>query len=440
MIPQVPIPPTLLTARAVVGDRADHAPGALLVRWGGEATPLGGTILAAGAPDAVRAHPDAAGAEALDWPDHALLPAFVNAHTHLDLTHIGPRPYDAAGGFAGWGGMILRERRTDDAGIMASVRRGVGLLLEAGVVAVGDIAGVGSTAPTAALRESSLLGVSYVEYFGLAERAEDAAAAMRAVVEQDRAATPHPRVALGLSPHAPYSASVRVYEEAAALQRVWGVPISTHLSECPEELEFVAECAGPLRAFLERLDLWRETLFSEFGRGERPIGHLASVLERARILCAHLHSVTTDELTLLSRSATPVVYCPRCADYFGRPESFGPHRYREMLSAGVRVALGTDSVINLPARADGAPAALSTLEEARLLVRRDGLPARTALAMATTHGAEALGLDPALFTLAPGECAGFVAVPINGDASKPLDAVMASDSPPTLLRPGLKPS
>ncbi|MFG0274255.1 MAG: amidohydrolase family protein [Phycisphaerales bacterium] len=439
MIPQVPILPTLLIARAIVGNRADHAPGALLIRWGGDATPLGGSILAAGSPEEVRAHPDAAGAEVVEWPEHALLPAFVNAHTHLDLTHIGPRPYDDAGGFAAWGGMVLRERRRDDVGIMASVRRGVGLLLEAGVVAVGDIAGVGSTAPTEALRESSLLGVSFVGFFGLPERAEPAAEAKRALVEQESASAPHARVAMGLSPHAPYSASVRIYEEAAALQRVWGAPISTHLSECPEELEFVAECAGPLRSFLERLDLWRETLFSEFGRGERPVAHLAGVLERARILCAHLHSVTDEELALLSRTRTPVVYCPRCADYFGRADAFGPHRYREMLSAGVRVALGADSVINLPAREDGAPSALSTLDEARLLVRRDGLPARTALAMATTHGAEALGLDPALFTLDAGPCAGVVAVPVGAEM-RPLDAVMATDAPPTLLRPGLAPS
>jgi len=434
-MPQVPTPPTLLLPGALADARADTPGAALLLEWGGEAAPLGGRILAAGPASEVCAHEVAAGARVVELPGRVLLPAFVNAHTHLDLTHIGPRPYEPDGGFIGWARMILRERRTEEAGVAASVRRGVGLLLEGGVVAVGDIAGMGSAVPTATLRESPLLGVSFVELFGLAERAEETAAFARSLVEAE-AERPGGRIALGLQPHAPYSASLRVYEEAAALQRVWGAPVATHLSECSEEIEFVESASGPMREFLTELGEWRETLFSEFGQGRRPIGHLARVLEAARIVCAHLHSVADDELATLARSNTPVVYCPRCADYFGRPAQFGPHRYREMLSAGIRVALGTDSVVNLPPADGGRPPTLSTLDEARLLVRRDDLPARTALAMATTHGAEALGLDPALFTFEPGPIAGVIAIECNG--AHPLETVMGSDAPPTLLRPGME--
>jgi len=437
-------PPTLLLAGAVADAAgALAAPGAVLFEWGGEATPLGGHIFASGEARRVRSHPRASGATVVEAPGCVAIPGLVNAHTHLDLTHLGPREFDSGGGFVGWADMIRRGRRRDPAGVAESVRRGVGLSIEGGVVAVGDIAGEGLAAAVGALRDSALLGVSYLELFGLGDRAEEAAAFAREAVEQDAAGRGPgvERVRLGLQPHAPYSASRRVYEAAASIQRDRGTPLSTHLGESPEEAAFVERAEGPLREFLESLGLWRETLFSEFGRGVRPIGHLAGVLEQARVLCAHLHDVTDEELALLARTGTPVVYCPRSAAYFGRPEQFGPHRYREMLDAGVRVALGTDSIVSLPASSGGegvsggAPT-LSTLDEARLLVRRDDLPARTALAMATTWGADALGLDPALFTLAPGASAGIALVECDAIGDDPLGAVMRSDAKARLLRPG----
>ncbi|XHC27268.1 hypothetical protein ABWH91_06785 [Phycisphaerales bacterium ac7] len=60
--------------------------------------------------------------------------------------------------------------------------------------------------------------------------------------------------------------------------------------------------------------------------------------------------------------------------------------------------MGTDSIVNLPEEDSDR---LSTLDDARLLVRRDGLPPGVALAMATWRGADALGLDPDCYSLAP---------------------------------------
>ena len=55
----------------------------------------------------------------------AVLPALVNAHTHLDLTHIGPQPYNADGGFVGWVELIRSGRAPDEAQVARSVRLGV---------------------------------------------------------------------------------------------------------------------------------------------------------------------------------------------------------------------------------------------------------------------------------------------------------------------------
>ncbi len=92
---------------------------------------------------------------------------------------------------------------------------------------------------------------------------------------------------------------------------------------------------------------------------------------------------------------------------FRSPAAFGPHRYRQMQEAGITVALGTDSIINLD-RADR----LSPFDDARLLVSRDHLTPIAALGMLTVAGARALGLPPSSVTFTPGrQVLGCVSIP-----------------------------
>lgn len=431
-------------AGVVDADRVDAAPGAALVAW--DAPAVGGkparpTVLAAGSPHAVASHPAAAGAPVVRIPEAVLLPALVNAHTHLDLTHIGPRACPALGGFAAWGAMILAERRTDDAGIAASVALGVERSLAGGVVAVGDIAGIGSLAPVEALRRSPLSGVSFVEFFGLGDRQAGAADAMADVL--DRTPLDDRAVRVGLQPHAPYSAGSRLYQAAAALGRGRGAPLATHLAEMLDERVFIATGRGPLLGLLEKLGFADGAALAEFGRGLTPVAHLAAALAEARWLVAHGNDLTDDDIGILRRCGATVVYCPRCHEYFGHPKTLGPHPYRRLQRAGVRVALGTDSIVNLPPVTDGGSApegalpVMSTLDEARLLFRRDGESPRALLAMATTTGGAALGLDADLFRFAGGPMGGMIAVDVSGTDEKlpSAERALCSDAPPALLAP-----
>jgi cytosine/adenosine deaminase-related metal-dependent hydrolase len=385
----------------------------------------------------------------IDRRDAAALPAFVNAHTHLDLTHVGPKPYDPAGGFVGWVDMVRRSRSAGSAAsVRAAVVEGVRRSLAGGVVAVGDVAGAGGEgegidglAAAEALRDSGLLGVSFVELFGLGRR--EAAARQRIAelverAERERAAASGgaPRVRLGAQPHAPYSAGPGVYRAAGVAARS-RLPTASHLAETPEEFELVAHGRGPMRTFLETLGVYDG---SAFGGGRTPIEHVAAAGGLERMLVAHAHGVSDGDIDLLTRANAAVAYCPRCAAYFERERAFGPHRFAELRAAGVPVALGTDSVINLPAaEADR----LSTLNEARLLVRRGACDAPTALAMCTTDGARALGLDESLFRLRAGEdstpgergraIAGVVLIRFDG-AQDVRESAMRGGGAPELVR------
>lgn len=442
-------------------------PGAVLVRRGrGQDGGPTLSLLAAGTPRDVDDHPARAKAVTIDRPGAVLIPGLVNAHTHLDLTHLGPRPLPPGPGrFTAFAEVVRQGRLTDAAGIGASVRRGVELSLAGGTVAVGDIAGaVGGRASTlagAALAEaagpSGLNGVSYVEFFGLGparRRSLDLA------LETLESLNDRGGVRFGIQPHAPYSVAADVYQESAqgAVQR--GVPWCTHLAESPEERALVAAGDGPLREFLERIGVWDAASAEGFGLGRTPVAHLRATLawlssalraaERGlpAPMVVHVNDAGDADIAVLAGCNACVAYCPRSSAYFGVHETFGPHRYRDMLGAGINVCLGTDSIVNLPAEAaDPALGGISVLDELRLLRRRDGTDARTLLAMATVNGAAALGLETTafLFGSVPGltrpvvggrPIAGVVAAPAAADATDAFDALALGSGPAELLASG----
>ncbi len=416
-------------------DRVSIAPGSLLMTAGSD----GPEILAAGTPGDVDRHPASASARRIELPSSVLLPGFVNAHTHLDLTHVGPRPIDPSGGFVAFADLVRTARRADDEGIADSVRRGIELCRKGGTAAVGDIAGAAggrpSLVPWRTLAASGLAGVSFLEFFAIGRVQADWLARVQAALDAAQASPANGAARLGLQPHAPNSVSLAAYAWATEQATARSLPLSTHLAETPEERQFIADGRGPMRDFLERLGIWDHSPASEIGHGRHPVEHLAQILRSLPFVVAHVNDADDVAIQTLAQSGASVAYCPRASEYFGAATHFGPHRYRDMVRAGVNVALGTDSIINLPT-AEVVAGGLSILDEARLLHRRDGTDPDLLLAMATVNGAAALGLERSRFTFGRGSrVAGVVAVDVTGtDASGvPMARALASAAPARLL-------
>jgi cytosine/adenosine deaminase-related metal-dependent hydrolase len=379
---------------------------------------------------------DHGSAHILDRTNCVLIPGLVNAHSHLDLTALGPRAHDTNRGFVEWVRMIIDERPTDPAAIRASIAAGTGLTLAGGVVAVGDIigaaGGVPHTAGLGALAESPLEGVGFIEYFGIAVRKVLGISVLHDLAHEIAAWPASARIRPGLHPHAPNTVSLPLYEESVRIANRDGFPISTHLAESPEERTFIAEADGPQRDLLERMGIWDESELEFIGTGRHPVAHLEHVLSKRPFVCAHVNDADDRAIGILAETGASVAYCPRASAYFGAPAHFGPHRFRDMLDAGVNVCLGTDSIVNLDT-----PDRISPLDDARLLARTTDADARTLLSMMTTRGAAALGLDPDRYRFRDtGPIAGIVAVPIGGDRADPVDpadAVVRSAGDPELL-------
>lgn len=398
-----------------------------------------GRVLAVGKPDEIVSHEAARHARVIDARDSVLIPGLVNAHTHLDLTHIGPQPHDPAEGFVSWIERIRAGRAVAEAAITASVVRGVELARAGGTVAVGDIAGAARGVPTLVpwlvLRESGLRGVSFVEFFAIGRGEQRGLESIRELIADWEADNTQMR--LGLQPHAPATVSRGAYSWATDEARARNLPLATHLAETVEEREFIARGTGPLRRLLEKVGIWDDAILDDVGHGLTPVGHLAGVLESGRFLAAHVNDVDDAGLETLARTGTSVAYCPRASAYFGAPERLGQHQYRKMLRAGINVCLGTDSIVNLPASAsEPERGGVSILDEMRLLHQRDGIDPLTLLRMATINGAAALGLDAGLCNLGSGgRPAAILGVRIhkNPGETDPLAAMLDSDEPVRLL-------
>ncbi len=342
----------------------------------------------------------------LDLPDRLLLPGMVNAHAHLELTAIGPRPYP--GDFLSWVKMLREHwpgegepwsRLPDEAWFAEAAGRGAELSLAAGVVAVGDICR--SNATIAVQRAAGLRGVGFIELFGMGEPWD--APALDKIAQ----------TAEGLQPHAPYSAGPRLFDAAARSGR----PVCTHLAETRDEAQFVAQATGPFRDFLERIGKWDEKFAPAYQRGLSPVQWMRPHLEQTRWLLAHCNYVSDEDIAILAQCGAAVAYCPIASEYF----SHTGHRYRDMLDAGVNVCLGTDSIVCMsPPEAEPQP--LGILPQMRRLYERDGIDPALLLKMATTHGRRALGL--------PDEDDAFFAVRIDpADATDPLTQALTNREP-----------
>ncbi len=410
-------------AMVVDGETVAEAPGAILLDGEND-------ILAAGAPEVIGVPEDA---EVVDLPRSIILPALVNAHAHLDLTHLGS--WERPRSFVEWISRVRAARATSDEEIAESVRRGIELSRSGGVALVGDIAGAGSQVPAEVMREMGMAGVSFLEVFGIGTGERKAidfvwelhgavASRKKREVELDP-----PPVRIGIEPHAPYSCSPEVYRAA----RETNLPLATHLAESLEEVEFTTRGTGTFKSLLQMVGVWDVSCAKP---GASPVARVLDAIGEDRpIVAAHLNYVDDRDLDRLAQSRVSVAYCPRASEYFGHPQdgAWGAHRYRDMLARGINVALGTDSIICL-----GEAGRMTVLDDMRFLYVRDGTNPRTLLAMATVNGAKALGFEPNLVTLRAGRKAGIIAIDLDEPRfdRDPLTSIMLSDRRPRWIAGG----
>jgi len=338
--------------------------------------------------------------DAADLGPVAIMPALVNAHTHLELSYLSGKvpPTER---FLDWIRTIMSARRqypdAADPRILDAARAAIADAHASGTGLLGDISNTLVTAPL--LREAAMPAQIFYEL--LRFNVSDAESMTReARAKADAAASADGGVRVSLAPHAPYSVSPALFRAIRTdLDAHPGQVTSVHLGESAEETEFIRRGIGPWRTLLEELGVWTDAWMPP---GTSPAAYLEQLgfLDR-RVLAVHGVQLDGDDLDRLRARDMTIVSCPRSNQHVG----VGPPPLEAFYAMNVNVAFGTDSLASAPDLN-----LFAELAETRRLAPR--VSARTLLDSATRRGAIALGFEDDYGTLDVGRRAQLIAVRI----------------------------
>ena len=342
-----------------------------------------------------------------DFGEAAILPGFVNTHSHLELTVMRGFLEREENEFFAWlRKLTLARLAMSVEDLLVSATCGAIEAARAGVTCLGD-ASSAALQPMKALREIGLRGIVYQESFGPDPGlAGENVAQLREQISELRALEDG-LVRVGVSPHAPYSVSGRQLELISRLAIDENLPLMMHAAESHAEKLFMLEGRG---VFAEGL---RARRIEWQAPGISTIQYLKrhGVLETSPLL-AHCINVDERDLELIKEHSASIAHCPKSNAKLGH----GRAPFAEFIKREIKVGLGSDSVASNNT--------CDMLEEARfamLLARLDmEVTAAQTLYGATLGGAQALGKDDQIGALAEGMQADITVVSLDGAHQQPV--------------------
>src|ERR687892_1866099 len=268
--------------------------GAVLVREGrieavGDLTDIG------------RENPDT---EVRFFPNCTIIPGAVNAHAHL-----GFRREDApeGGTFSEWLASLIERLPEKEAWTAEAARDCAREAIEAGTTYMAESSPYGECLPQ--LAESGMAGTVYAEFFPHEiGTPEEAVESIIAKVRELREGLPE-RVDAQVSVHSPYTVDPESSRLAARRTRELGWRLAIHLSESPEEVEFVRHGTGGLA------DIFGSNEWG--GIGVSPVRFAGDVgLLAPQTIAAHLATAVSEtDIEVLPQTGTAVAHRPPSNTY-----------------------------------------------------------------------------------------------------------------------------
>jgi cytosine/adenosine deaminase-related metal-dependent hydrolase len=323
--------------------------------------------------------------------DGILSPGFVNAHCHLELSHMkGMIP--AHTGLQEFVKQIVSLRQIDPETIQAAIVSAEQEMFANGIVAVGDIS---NTLDTLAQKAKHLLAYyTFVELYDLdptrAENKLNAGLEMQKVFEQNC-------IRASLVPHAPYSVTNQLWN---LISTHFGAhTISMHNQETPDENEFFKNKTGSFLGMYERtkvsLDFFEST-------GLSSLQSVLPIFKNANTSILVHNSFTNAEDINAVKKQMPNSFwclCPNANQYI--EQTMPPI---ELLRAnGANIIVGTDSYAS--------NWSLNILDELKTIQKHNAqIPLEEMLGWATINGARALQMSKHLGSFEKGKQPGVVVI------------------------------
>ncbi|MGY1838206.1 MULTISPECIES: amidohydrolase family protein [unclassified Modestobacter] len=299
--------------------------GTVFTMTGGDPLP-GATVLVDGGviADVVPASVPVRATRAIDASGSAVLPGFVDSHTHVASNMLLRGLLEDTELFAWLDTMWRLKQNFDHETLYWASMCGLVEMAKAGITSFNEH--FDAYAVTPQVRALTDLPLRATLGFGFADRgvyADVAPWSWKAVEDFDAASAvavaagvDGDRLRLGLSPHAPYSCTGDLWKALRELATDRGLPIHTHVAEGLREQAFMEQTYG--RTTVEWLD---------------DLGFLGP-----DVTAAHCTQLTATDIALLAGAGVKVAHCP----ISNAKLVSGTMDLRGLLQAGVTVGLATD--------------------------------------------------------------------------------------------------
>ncbi|GJQ60033.1 MAG: metal-dependent hydrolase [Candidatus Scalindua sp.] len=334
-----------------------------------------------------------------DLGNAAIVPGLINAHTHLELTHLDGR-IDFTGSFADWISKIIQAKKAwtvQDSTL--SVRAGIKKCIEAGTTTIADVTRNGFS--LSELQKCTLRKFVFCEVINF-----DPSQAEETVIDfksRIKGTNEDHLLEVGIFPHSPYTVSKELYTQCGKISDDLKILFSTHICETDEEIEFLMKGTGNLADLLRNLNMLKGWI----APGLKPIAYLNNLgLLKDNLLLVHCNYVSQEEFMMVEKSKGHVVFCPKSHRYFHHKN----YPFQEFVTHNINMALGTDSLASNDS--------LSILDEMKYLYdEENALEPEDIFSMGTVGGATALGLEERIGKLEPGFDADITVIQLPEDVN-----------------------
>lgn len=292
-----------------------------------------------------------------------LCPGFVNAHCHLELSHLFKKT-EKGKGFLYFVNAVGKRNSFSKKEIQKAIAAAEFQMIRNGIVAVGDICNTLDT--LLQKQQDNLKYYNFIEVFGVKDtqkvQAIREAKSLRIKFrEAGQKAT--------ISPHAPYSVPPKLMQEIRSSFDSQDHLFAIHMQETNEENQLFEKKTGRLKMWLESInanpDIWNHR--------EKPIAILKELEEKKIML---VHNTFTEEEDLTENYYCT---CPKANLYI---ETTLPDY---SIFDTEKLCVGTDSLASNNS--------LSILEELLVIKENSNFDVNTLLKIACKNGAEALGFS-----------------------------------------------
>ena len=352
-------------------------------------------------------------AEIDEYGEAAILPGFVNAHSHLEITAMRGYLDSVEHDFAAWLLKLTKTRAEilTDSDIKTAAIFGALEGARAGVTCFGDIGRFG-VAGFEALKQNGLRGVLFqeTEFSPDNKTTESDFEKLKEKFLQLKE-TETDLVKVGLSPHSPYTVSRRLFEKIAEYAVTENIKISTHAAESDIESVLLEKGTGFFIGVYKKFGVEWEIPFCS------PIEYLNKIgFLKTKPLLAHCVKVSDADINLIKNSNSSIAHCPKSNAKFGH----GIAPLEKFLDAQINTGFGSDSVASNNTCDILEEARFAILPARNLTTKKRFIEPEEALRIATLGGAKSLGLDTEIGTLEEGKQADIIAISLENIAQMPI--------------------